>query len=355
MPVKADDNEFCGFGALSRLMNMGILVLDRDAALEFANPLAVELLGGGSAGELKRRWGELGPQLGLRADRLRDRPDPHRLTAELRTDGRTRSLRLEVYSLEEEACTGYLVLLKDRRAVDVLEMDLLLASQMRSVPHLYRVLAHDLKAPLNAMQLTVELLADSQSAASDPAREAKRQRYISVLKEEMRRLDRILQTMLGENEPIGSASRTFDFRDVVREIAALLTPQARRERVSLELDLPEQPVEVTGMRDRLKQAFLNIAINGLEAMPAGGRLALRLAREGENVVAQCRDTGPGIAPESLDEIYQLYYTTKKTGSGIGLYVARLVAESHGGEIRVESRPGQGTSVTLLVPLRAPAR
>jgi two-component system sensor histidine kinase HydH len=109
------------------------------------------------------------------------------------------------------------------------------------------------------------------------------------------------------------------------------------------------------MRDRLKQAFLNIAINALEAMPAGGRLVLRVAMEGESVVLQCRDTGPGIAPEQLAEVYQLYYTTKKSGSGIGLYVARLVAESHGGEIRVESRPGQGATVTLSVPSRGPAR
>jgi signal transduction histidine kinase len=354
MPVNTDDSEFCGFGALSRLMNMGILVLDEHAKLDFANPLAVELLGAGSAAQLKQRWHELGPQLGLEAGKLHADGKPHRLTAEVQSDGEGRSFRIEVYSLEEEACTGYLVMLKDRRAVDVLETDLLLASQMRSVPHLYRMLAHDLKAPLNAMQLTVELLTDPRSGPADPAREAKRQRYLSVLREEMRRLDRILQTMLGENEPIGSAARTFDFRDVLREIAALLTPQARRQRVSLEMRLPEQPLEVTAMRDRLKQAFLNIAINALEAMPAGGRLSFESKRDGEKLVVQCRDTGPGIEPDRIDEIYQLYYTTKRAGSGIGLYVARLVAESHGGEIRIDSRPGQGTSVTMSIPLQGPA-
>jgi signal transduction histidine kinase len=351
--LSAQGNPFCGFGALSRLMNMGILVLDQDAGLDFANPLAVELLGARDLEELKRRWEEIRPRLDLVGERLR--AAPCRTVGELDVGGQTRSLRLEIYALEEEACTGYLVLLKDRRAADVLEMDLLLASQMRSVPHLYRVLAHDLKAPLNAMQLTLELLGDPQLGPADTAREPKRQRYLSVLREETRRLDRILQTMLGENEPIGSASRTFDFRDVVREIAGLLTPQARRQRVAMELELPEAPVEATGMRDRLKQAFLNIAINALEAMPAGGRLVLRVAMEGESVVLQCRDTGPGIAPEQLAEVYQLYYTTKKSGSGIGLYVARLVAESHGGEIRVESRPGQGATVTLSVPSRGPAR
>lgn len=350
VPLSDEGSEFCGFGALSRLMNMGILVLDQDAGLQFANPLALELLGGGDARALKARWPEVRDELGLLAERLHA-STPARLVA----DTRGGSLRLEVYPLEEEACTGYLVLVKDRRAVDVLETDLLLASQMRSVPHLYRVMAHDLKAPLNAMQLTLELLSDPLSGPAEPAREAKRQRYLGVLREEMRRLDRTLQTMLGENEPIGSASRTFDFRDLVRDIAALLTPQARRQRVAIELRVPEQPVEATAMRDRLRQAFLNVAINALEAMPAGGRLELALSREGDGAILECRDTGPGMKPEQLDEVYQLYYTTKKSGSGLGLYVARLVAESHGGEIRIDSRPGQGTTVALAVPARGPAR
>jgi signal transduction histidine kinase len=344
-------SEFCGFGALSRLMNVGILVLDQEAGLEFANPLAVEQLGAEDVEALKRRWPTLREELGLFAERLRGAPGPVRLTADIASG----ALRMEVYSLQEEACTGHLVLLKDRRAVDVLETDLLLASQMRSVPHLYRVLVHDLKAPLNAMQLTLELLGDPLSGPADPVREAKRQRYLSVLRDEMRRLDRTLQTMLGENEPIGSVSGVFDFRDIVRDVAALLTPQARRQRVIVDLRVPEQPVQLTGMRDRLKQAYLNLAINALEAMPAGGRLGLAVSREGDHVVAECRDTGPGMKPELLDEVYQLYYTSKKSGSGLGLYVARLVAESHGGEIRVDSRPGHGTTVAISVPAQEHAR
>jgi signal transduction histidine kinase len=350
-----EGNELRGLGALSRLMNTGVLVLDQDASLEFADPLAAELFGAGDPAELKRRWPEVRAQLGLSRESLGGGATPGRRVGDVDAGGRVRSLRLEIYGLEEEARPGYLALVKDRRAVDVLEIDLLLASQMRSAPHLYRVLAHDLRAPLNAMQLTLELLSDPQSGPADAAREAKRQRYLSVLREEMRRLDRILPTVLSENEPIGSQARTFDFRDVLREIAALLTPQARRQRVSLELQIPEQPVETTGMRDRLKQAFLNVALNALEAMPAGGHLGFRLAREGDAILVQCQDTGPGIAPELLAEIYQLYYTTKKSGSGIGLYVARLVAESHGGEIKVESRPGQGATVTLSIPARRPGR
>jgi signal transduction histidine kinase len=355
MPLNSEGAERCGLGALSRLINVGILVLDRGADLQFANPPAIDLIGAADLRELEAAWADRRPQLGLDAERLASATMPARLIAELDAGGRARSLRVEVHSLEEAAGAGYLVLLKDRRTLDALETDLLLASQMRAVPHLYRVLTHDLKAPLNAMQLTLELLGDPQSAPADPAREAKRQRYLSVLREETRRLDRILQTVLSENEPIGSDTAIFDVRDVVRDVAALLTPQARRQRVNVELRLPEQPVQVTAMRDRLKQAFLNVAISALEAMPEGGRLGFGVSREGESAVVRCEDTGPGVAPELLDDVYRLYCTTGKSGNGMGLYVARLVAESHGGELHIDSRPGQGTTVLLSVPARGPAR
>src|SRR5262249_21671842 len=155
-------------------LNVGLLVLDPDAGLEFANPLALELLGERDADALRRRWPTLRSRLGLVAAKLGDARAPGRVTAATGSA----ALRFGAYPLDEEACSGCLVLVKDRRAVDVLETDLLLASQMRSVPHLYRILTHELKAPLNSMQLTLELLADRQSGPADPAREAKRQRYL---------------------------------------------------------------------------------------------------------------------------------------------------------------------------------
>ncbi len=349
MSVTKDEDEFRGFGALSRLMDIGVLVVSRQIDVEFASPQAIELLGCADRAQLRQRWPELKSTLGLDPRKLEASAKPVRLTADIDLPGPPRSLRLEIYDVNEEACTAYLVLLKDRRAADALETELLLASQMRSLPHFYRVLAHDIKAPLNAMQLTLELLADPHSAPSDPAREAKRQRYLGVLKEEIARLDRLLQTMLGRNDPVGSASTTFDSRELVGEIAALLTPQARLQRVTLETEVPEAPVPITGMRDRLKQALLNVAINGLEAMPRGGRLALRLRREPKAVSVACEDTGPGMPKEILDEIFRIHFTTKKAGTGIGMYAARLVAESHGGEITVESAAGSGTRVALVVP------
>src|SRR5262249_46070181 len=112
VPSSIEDSEFRGFGALSRLMNMGVLVLDTDASLEFANALAAELFGAGDPAELKRRWPELRAQLGLAPESLCAGATPDRRVSDVEAGGRTRSLRLEIYGLDPEACSGYLVLVK---------------------------------------------------------------------------------------------------------------------------------------------------------------------------------------------------------------------------------------------------
>jgi signal transduction histidine kinase len=220
--------------------------------------------------------------------------------------------------------------------------------------HLYGALVHDLRAPLNAMQITVELLADilADGRSADPSSQ---QRYIRVLKEELARLNRTLGTMLDNRMPsLTVASEEFDLRAIAQEVTALLGTQAMRHRIDLQLRLPDREVRVIGHRDRLKQALINVAINGLEAMPHGGRLQIDMAVHEVTVNITVRDDGPGIPAELLDEIYQIYFTTKKSGSGMGLYVARLVLESHGGDIQGVNTPGAGAWFILTLPLAPPA-
>ena len=353
-----EDHTLVRLDALSRAMNVGALVLGPAGELEFASPLACDLLSGSTQADIEERWEEL-RRLLLGDAALPDGPAPSRRIANVPREGGARSLRLEIYRLDGQAGAGYLVLVKDRRTVDMLETDLVLASQMRSLAHVYRVLAHDLKGPLNSMQLTLELLADTlddskQGDAALASRE-RRQRHLAILREELARLDRILRSMLEQKEPLGSASGPFDLRDVIQEIGGLLLPQARRQHVEMKLHLPPASVTVTGYRDRLKQALLNLAIRGLEAMPDGGRLALGAAVQGETAVVTVQDSGPRLPAGLLDEIYQIHYTARKSANGIGLYLARLVVESHGGELVEEGQPGEGTQFRLTLPLGEPSR
>lgn len=346
-----EDHAIAQLDALSRIMNVGALVLGPAASLEFASPIACELLGAASTVELRGRWDELRRPLLGDSEELPAAPVPSRRVANLRLDGAERSLRVEIYRLGE-AATGYLVLVKDRRTVDMLETDLVLASQMRSLAHVYRVLAHDLRAPLNAMQLTVDLLTDSfdpDPSGVSPASKERRRRHLAILREELGRLDRIVRTMLEQKEPLGSVSGAFDLREVIQEIGRLLLPQARRQRVEMKLELPPAAARVAGYRERVKQALLNLAIRALEAMPDGGRLAIGCAVQDAVAVVTVEDNGSGLPAGLLDEIYQIHYTTRKSASGIGLYLARLVVESHGGDIVEEVVP-EGTRFKLTLPL-----
>ena len=334
--------------ALSRVMNVGLLVLDRDGRIDFASPAALELFDCADPEALSRRCGDLTKSL-VPVDPAQRRP-LRRVVEVAGRDG-VRSLRLEIHALEVE-CPGWLVLVKDRRSMDMLETDLVLASQMRSLVHVYRVMAHDLKAPLNSMQLTLELLADSL-AEEDPfgtpagARD-RRQRHVSILREELARLNRALQSMLDQGEPLGSVPHAFDLRELAREVTRLLTPQARRQRVELDLRLPDAEVRVTGHRDRIKQALVNLALSALEGMAGGGRLAIRLGRD-DRVQLSFQDSGTGVPEGLLDEVYQTHFTREKSRAGTRLYVARLVVESHGGELVVESDPGRGTRYLVILP------
>ena len=335
---------------LSRVMNVGVLVVGRAGGVEFASDMALDLLACKDRRQLQERWPEL-----RRLLRLRSNVSPAkqvRASVELPQAGGPRSLRLELHPPPNPAAGGCLVLLRDRHVVDVLETDLLLASRMRSLVHVYRVLAHDLKAPLNAMQLTLELLADFSAYDDAPEGAARRRRHVEVLREELARLNRILQSMLDRKEPLEMVRQRFDLREVIREIVVLLAPQARGQRVDLRILLPDDPVWLHGYRDRIKQALLNIAINGLEAMPGGGRLELHLSACDTQLSVRIADTGPGIPAELLEAVERIHFTTKSEGSGIGLYVARLVVESHGGEMTVLSRAGAGTMFTVTLPLRS---
>lgn len=349
--MKSGQNLYRWLDVLSRVMNVGMVLVGPGGRLEYASRAAADLLGCDSEAELRRRWHELRRALRVDPDGVPADLRPKRLAIDVQLSRGTQFLRVEMHALSEPNCQGCLVLMRDRHAGDALETDLLLASRMRSLVHVYRVLAHDLKAPLNAMQLTLDLLADSSAYENAPDGKARRQHHLEVLREELSRLDRILQTVLEQKEPIEALAQVFDLREVIREIAVLLAPQARAQRVELAIELPDSPLCVQGYRDRVKQALLNVMINALEAMPGGGRLGIRLDAAGDAASLRIRDTGPGIPDEVLDEIGQIYFTTKSSGSGIGLYVARLVVESHGGEIAVESTAETGTVFTVRLPLR----
>jgi signal transduction histidine kinase len=133
-------------------------------------------------------------------------------------------------------------------------------------------------------------------------------------------------------------------------VATLAGPDAEQHGVTVRRELPDEPMLVKVDSDFIKQAFLNIVLNGVQAMPNGGTLTIATHREEESVITEIRDEGGGIPPEIQEKIFELYFTTKKGGSGIGLAQAYQIMQWHYGSIDFESTPGQGTTFRMRIPL-----
>ena len=167
---------------------------------------------------------------------------------------------------------------------------------------------------------------------------------------ELQRLDRALTDVLNLALLPKDSSQRLDLMEVVQEVENLVTPMAREQRVAVGRKGGGSAILIWGHRDRFKQALLNIFLNALEAMPGGGQLEIEVTATGREARVQIRDTGPGMAPETLNRIWDLHFTTKEDGTGIGLHVSRTILEALGGAVHVESEVGHGTCFTVTLPV-----
>ena len=142
----------------------------------------------------------------------------------------------------------------------------------------------------------------------------------------------------------------LDLRRLLEDVAALAAPDAEQHGVHILRELPEEALNVKVDSDFIKQAFLNIVLNGVQAMPAGGTLNIVARRDEDSVLIEIHDQGGGIPPDIQDKIFELYFTTKKEGSGIGLAQTYQIMQWHYGSVDFESQAGQGTTFRLRIPL-----
>jgi signal transduction histidine kinase len=137
---------------------------------------------------------------------------------------------------------------------------------------------------------------------------------------------------------------------VLREAVEAVGPAAAQAGVEASVHVDPDVPEVNLDAELLRQAFLNLCVNSIQAMqPGGGRLDVRLGCEGEDAMVEFRDSGPGIAPEALEHVFEPFFTTKADGTGLGLAIVRQAAETHGGTVRAESRPGAGATFRVRLP------
>lgn len=239
---------------------------------------------------------------------------------------------------------GVLLRLHDPEGRRAVEAQLSLSSRLTAINRLTGGVAHAIKNPLNSIALRLELL---RTRVLPEVPEAMGE--IEVIAQEIARLDRVVRTFLDFTRPVELNSTEFDLIEMAEGVLDLVRPEAEGCGVRIEIQRPPAPAPVCGDRELLRQAVVNIVRNALDAMPEGGRLGVRISRSGPEVVLAISDTGPGIPAENRDKIFDLYFSTKEKGSGIGLAMTFRAAQLHGGSIGVESNPPNGATFRLRLP------
>jgi signal transduction histidine kinase len=224
--------------------------------------------------------------------------------------------------------------------------------------------AHEVKNPLNAMMIHLELLRQQVApvklrpsasggrvtVAEPPAMDqSEALQHVDVIAHEIRRLDEVVQGFLKFTRPEDLKLQPLALQALFDEIVPIVRPEADRAKVQLSVSCEGAP-DINGDPTMLRQAFLNLALNACQAMPNGGTLRVTCeSARGRRVAIVFTDTGVGIPPANLQRIFDLYFTTREKGSGIGLSMVYRTVQMHDGEIEVQSTPGAGTAFRLLLP------
>ena len=336
---------------VDRLLNRleeAVLLFGPDDKLLMAGRAAQRLLGGrwewmgSSVDEVFSASSDLGA-LVQSAVRL-NQPVSDRVVKYDRPDAATMQMVVNVEIVEDFVTherRGTMVTLRDAGPRRQIESQLDVAARLASISRLTSGAAHEIKNPLNSIVLHLEVLKTKLDGAG---REAEGE--IDVISREITRLDRVVKSFLDFTRPIELTMTRLDLAKLVDDVVALVVPDAERKRIQIEATRDESAVWIRGDKDLLTQALLNVVVNGVDAMPDGGRLEIATTSSGEDQRVIVRDHGNGIPEEIRDKIYNLYFTTKGQGSGIGLAMTFRVVQLHGGTIDFETWPGEGTEFRL---------
>ena len=240
---------------------------------------------------------------------------------------------------------GALLTMRDAESVRRIENEIELSRRLAAIGRLTSGVAHEVKNPINAIVVHLELLREKMREIDPDTR-----RHMDIIGSEIHRLDRVVQTLVDFNRPLELRLSDFDLRRLIEEVALLASPEAARQGVKVETNLGGEALPVRADADLIKQALLNVVINGVQAMNDGGVLVCGYSPRRH----RCYHRGPRSrdrdSPRDPRQNFNLYFTTKKTGSGIGLAMSYRVLQLHNGSLDFVTEMGEGTTFRLVLPL-----
>jgi signal transduction histidine kinase len=217
------------------------------------------------------------------------------------------------------------------------------ADRLATIGELAAGAAHEIRNPLTAIKSSLQYL-------ESRFQEEKEKKLLAIALQETDRIDEILAALLSFSRPSEIKKEQVDLAVTLEESLALISFQARSAGVDVETKFPAEPVFLNGDKSQVKQLFLNIFLNAIQAMERGGKLVCEvLPLANGKILTRIVDTGEGIPEENMDKIYDPFFTTKKGGTGLGLSICYSIVKSHQGEIEVRSRVGEGTTVLVTLP------
>ncbi|GAT34169.1 PAS domain-containing protein [Terrimicrobium sacchariphilum] len=208
--------------------------------------------------------------------------------------------------------------------------------------------AHEIGNPLNSLDIHLQLMERRLRKLPSRSR-GEFEESINVARQEVKRLDHIITQFLRAIRPQPLTLRPDSLNAIVEESVSFLQAEIRDRDILVEVDLDRSLPTLGVDRDQIKQAFYNIIRNAFQAMKTGGILRIRSGADETHQFISFADSGGGIAPENITRVFEPYFTTKQSGSGLGLLIVRRIVRAHGGEVIIESAPGQGLTVTIRLP------
>jgi signal transduction histidine kinase len=250
---------------------------------------------------------------------------------------------------EKNSQIGALLIMRDTESVQRIGDEIEMSRRLSASGRLTRGVAHEVKNPINAIVLHLQLLQNKLAQQEPDTR-----RHMDIIESEIRRLDRVVQTLVDFTRPRDIHLEEVDMRRLLDDVAQLAAPDTEQHGVIVQRQRATEPLLVKVDLDLMKQALLNVVINGMQAMPRGGTLTMAAKREGSVIIAEIRDQGMGIPRDLHEKIFELYFTTRKEGTGIGLAQTYQILQWHYGTVDFESIEGSGTTFRFHLPVAGPA-
>lgn len=330
----------------------GLILFTRDARAVMVSPAAEKFLGAPSSHFLGRKVTDIFPSghplyeaLHLEEENLNEIATE----TELETAEGHKRVSISVQEIQEGGeRMGALVTLRDLDSIESINTQLQVSERLAAVGRITAGVAHEVKNPLNSMRLWLENLKEALPPETDGAA----QQAVKVLDAEIDRLDAVVKRFLDFSRPMELRLEPTQLAGLLKEVLELAQQQLRHSNVQVAQLIPIGIPEVFVDRALLKQALLNLVLNALEAMPQGGQLQLTLSRRGEMAEITVGDTGKGIPVENQQKIFQLFFSTRPGGSGIGLASTFRIVQLHNGSIDFTSEVGRGTTFRIELPLAA---